>query len=434
MIAYVFQHRRGTQCSRLFTARVRLANWPAPKTFPLHVTDKRVAEQKLRDLVTSLEQESMGFIPPKAARVAIGVPTLEHLTTFLADVEARGRAKNTVRAYKVVLNALVRDCGWKMLNDITADSFERWRAQRSANAKYANDCLGYARTFVAWLVRKKRLLSDPLKDVEKARVRRTASHRRALTTDEISRLLASVSDRRATVYLVALYTGLRRNELNGLRWLDFELDLPVPVVRVSSAIAKNGTSVVLPLRPEVVAAVRNFKPASAAPGDRAFFGKVPNMDTFKRDLAQAGIAYLDEAGRKVDFHALRTTFGTQLAVAGVAPRVAMEMMRHSDLKLTTKVYTDSAHLPVSAALQCLPSWNVGGTDTQGSTQTGVNLGHPRAFNDTGLQNMELTDSSLSIAIPATNQNEGPSKAAKNVVDPIRIELTTSSMPLRRSAN
>ena len=35
----------------------------------------------------------------------------------------------------------------------------------------------------------------------------------------------------------------------------------------------------------------------------------------------------------LDFHALRHTFATMLACAGVSPRVAMELMRHSDRRL-----------------------------------------------------------------------------------------------------
>jgi hypothetical protein len=41
---------------------------------------------------------------------------------------------------------------------------------------------------------------------------------------------------------------------------------------------------------------------------------------------------------------------------GEHPRVVMEAMRHSDLKLTMRLYTDAGQLPVGAALARLP-WN-----------------------------------------------------------------------------
>ena len=43
------------------------------------------------------------------------------------------------------------------------------------------------------------------------------------------------------------------------------------------------------------------------------------------------------AGRQADFHSLRHTLATMASQANVAPRVAMEMMRHSDMRLTMKI-------------------------------------------------------------------------------------------------
>lgn len=85
---------------------------------------------------------------------------------------------------------------------------------------------------------------------------------------------------------------------------------------------------------------------------------IPDIDTLKRDLVHAGIPFVDDLGRRADLHALRKTFGTALVLNGEHPRVVMEAMRHSDLKLTMKLYTDAGQLPVGAALARLP-WNKG---------------------------------------------------------------------------
>src|SRR5271170_2510949 len=42
---------------------------------------------------------------------------------------------------------------------------------------------------------------------------------------------------------------------------------------------------------------------------------------------------------------------TMLARAGVSPRVAMELMRHSDMRLTAKTYTDAMSLPLFGELE-----------------------------------------------------------------------------------
>lgn len=134
------------------------------------------------------------------------------------------------------------------------------------------------------------------------------------------------------------------------------LDEPKPFVVVRASISKNHKEARLHLHPELAAALRPYRPAGAAPADLAF-PKVPTMDQYRADLQAAGIPYLDAESRQADFHALRHTFGTRLSVAGVAPRLAMELMRHSDLRLTMKIYTDASLLPTASAIEKLPGFN-----------------------------------------------------------------------------
>jgi hypothetical protein len=51
-------------------------------------------------------------------------------------------------------------------------------------------------------------------------------------------------------------------------------------------------------------------------------------------------------------------FGTWLSVSGARPPVAMELMRHSDLKLTMKIYTDASQLLPADSIERLPSFSV----------------------------------------------------------------------------
>lgn len=74
------------------------------------------------------------------------------------------------------------------------------------------------------------------------------------------------------------------------------------------------------------------------------------MIPLRADLVDALHAYSD------DLHALRHTFGTHLARAGVALRVAIVVMRHSSLELTMDVYTDPALLDVAGAVEALSAF------------------------------------------------------------------------------
>ena len=71
------------------------------------------------------------------------------------------------------------------------------------------------------------------------------------------------------------------------------------------------------------------------------------------------LAYKDADGRYADFHALRHTFITNMVKAGVSPKAAQSLARHSTIDLTMNVYTSltvndqasaPAHLPPIPAL------------------------------------------------------------------------------------
>lgn len=75
---------------------------------------------------------------------------------------------------------------------------------------------------------------------------------------------------------------------------------------------------------------------------------------FERDCNAAGIPKHDGAGRVIDVHGLRHTFGTMLARAGVPLQVAQRAMRHSTPALTANVYTHLGLMDISGAVNCLP--------------------------------------------------------------------------------
>jgi len=92
------------------------------------------------------------------------------------------------------------------------------------------------------------------------------------------------------------------------------------------------------------------------------FSTVPDMKCLRADLALAGIAHKDRAGRYVDFHGLRVSLSTMLAAHKVSPRAAQALMRHTDPRLTANVYTDEKLLPLAAELQNAPGITLQGKD------------------------------------------------------------------------
>ena len=416
--------------SRLYYGRLRLDGETKVQTIPLGVSDKGVAVTKLLQIRRERERAAVGLAVPQSELEAIKKPLSEHVAAFLADLKGKGRAHGTVKRYRTLLRVLFRECGWRVVRDITPASFSGWRNRGGRGPKYVNDVLGAALTFLTWMERRGWIPANPLRHVEKVRNDREGTYRRALSPAEVSRLLAVAPVERAWVYLVILYTGLRRHELNRLTWGHFHLDAPQPFVELPATITKNHKSDRLPLRPEVVAALVKNRPENSMAFEWVFRGKVPAPVKLRRDLAVAGIPVVDERGRRIDVHALRTTFGTMLSVAGVAPRVAMELMRHSDLKLTMRIYTDAGQLPLAEDVQRLPSFSVPEKDaqihSQIHSQTGVAGGlsesqavapSPKLANS---QDAEIVQFSPAETRPVATGTDC------RMVGAVRFELTTST--------
>jgi len=93
------------------------------------------------------------------------------------------------------------------------------------------------------------------------------------------------------------------------------------------------------------------------------------METFKADLKEANIEFINAKNQQADFHSLRHTLATNLALNGTAPRVAM--------RLTSKTYTDAGLLPITEAVTKLPSFtDKSVNDSQSSIRTGQPLSVP----------------------------------------------------------
>ena len=63
---------------------------------------------------------------------------------------------------------------------------------------------------------------------------------------------------------------------------------------------------------------------------------------------------MNDQSQYADFHALRKTFITNLSGAGVSPKTAQLLARHSDINLTMNTYTMLGVLDHVAAVEALP--------------------------------------------------------------------------------
>ena len=159
----------------------------------------------------------------------------------------------------------------------------------------------------------------------------------------------------------------------------------------------------------------------------------------RRDLEVAGIPYQDNAGRFLDFHSLRHTFGTNLARAGVAPKVAQELMRHSDVNLTLGIYSHVGISDLAGAVEKLPknlierrpeTTDAGFSCCKVATQTG-NLGNYQGLSDgTDDQSGRLSPLRDGERKPIADKEFTSDKSAHKKEPPMRLELMTYALRKR----
>jgi hypothetical protein len=77
--------------------------------------------------------------------------------------------------------------------------------------------------------------------------------------------------------------------------------------------------------------------------------------------------YIGRESTRTNFHALRHQFISMLAAAGVRPKTAQELARHSDINLTMSRYTHVRLSDLSTAVESLPSLK--SPETQAATGT-----------------------------------------------------------------
>jgi len=399
MIAYIYRPKRRRNgrliFARLYRARVRFPNEHRTKDVPLHVTEKRSAEQRLQQMLAEYSQESVGLIASKKIREAAATPLTSHFAFYKRELTTAGCVKRYVQGVENYIGTLMKECKWEYFKDINAEAFQNWRQRQKKSPKTLNEYLVAMRAFLKWAQRLGYITRNPLEKIELLRVQgRQRRARRAYTPEEIQRLL-TVAGRRVPIYLLAVLTGIRRGEIKQLRWADVDLDGATPKITVPANISKNHYEDALPLHPDLAAALKKLKPASCKPEQLIFKGMFPGYIQFYADLKAAGIDWEDHGDGRLDFHSFRVTYCTQLAPGTPSERVRMALMRHRDPKQTAKTYTDARMLPLKEAIDKLDFHRSPASpkdDTQRDTQISVAVGQNGASAVTSPVQVKLEES------------------------------------------
>ncbi len=216
----------------------------------------------------------------------------------------------------------------------------------------------YAETiaaFCVWCVERQLLSENPLANL--APIDATPKEgRRALTREEIQRLLAVAPPARRLLLEVAFCTGLRANELRQLQVQ--HLDVERSGLRLDAAWTKNRKEGFQPLSRKLVERLR-AESADKGPDDPLLYVPSHPARELDVDLARAGIEKRTTAG-KIDFHACRVAYTTLVVNAGANVKEAQSLLRHSDPRITMKTYARTQDVRLARVAESVGRMVLGG--------------------------------------------------------------------------
>jgi integrase len=250
---------------------------------------------------------------------------------FLAWQAIRCESLDTVRYNLAILQ---RHLGDLLITEIGAPQIEAMIAARLKDG-LARATINRQRAtlsrFYTWAIsRGHHPGPSPLASVKA--FRESPGRTRFLSPDEAARLTLAAAPHLKPIILMSLRTGGRRGEVLALRRGDVDLERRIVTFRRETTKSRRGR--VLPMTPDLAAALRTLLQAPGCPEDRLFqWGGRPIRSVrtaFQTAARKAGI------GRDVTWHSLRHTMASWAAMNGIRPQLLQQYLGHSTMKMAER--------------------------------------------------------------------------------------------------
>jgi integrase len=173
---------------------------------------------------------------------------------------------------------------------------------------------------------------------------------------EAHALLAALSPADRAIWAAALYAGLRRGELQALRWCD--IDFQAGVIRVErswdekagpiapkSRAGRRRVPLMAPLRAQLAAYRLRQKPN---PATLVFIGRRKGAFSAEALLKRSRTAWKRAGLKPIGLHECRHTYAAFMIAAGVNAKALCSYMGHSSITVTLDRY---GHLMPGAEAQ-----------------------------------------------------------------------------------
>ncbi len=339
---------------------------------------KTEARRFAEDYERRCERQRLGLepLPPEDGGGSLGALLQWWLETYSAGAPSHRNNLSAIRC-----NLLASELANLPLIQVTAEKVEVFlhrKGQEGLSPKYVNHLRGYlSQAFNAAKKTGRYTGLNPIPAVAKRRVPRRLPD--FLRAEEVQPVLQALDGRWQPLFATAIYAGLRKGELIGLRKTDVDLSSRLLTVARSynRDTTKGGHADCIPIAAELVPYLERAISASSselvfpAPDGSIMREDVDLVAVLRRALGRAGIVtgwrhvcrrkgcghaelapdaalrrcpmhsaklWPKPQVRPIRFHATRHSTASLLMMAGANPAAVQRIMRHSDPKLTTEVY------------------------------------------------------------------------------------------------
>lgn len=283
--------------------------------------------------------------------------------TFLSKL-----SPTTQVGYNMVLDRyMIPYLGNKEIGKITVEDIQQWfdclakddpdRRRKALNEKTIERASGLGRRIFR-IAREMKIVDDtPFKMALLTIEAKEAGHHEALpdeVVDRVKRTIADLPDPRQRLYMgLLVYTGMRREEIAGLRWENIHLAKRYGEV-CQVVVYPNGSNAVIRNRTKTKASRRHFIIPEALveileplqqPCGYIIHGEDPEAPapfstlrrTYQKAFKTLGLVGL------CDNHDWRATYGTQLKEANLSSAQVADLLGHADTRMVETIYAITRH-------------------------------------------------------------------------------------------
>ena len=294
--------------------------------------------------------------------------TADWLNDWITTKEAHKAASTAVR-YKQIVDEFIKHLGNRArrpLTAIAARDIEGFLAKRkkagcspttiNLDGKILRTALNKARREGLITVNPAEAVDLPEKD---------SIERGTFTAAEVKMLVDAAEGEWKTLILLGYFTGARLSDCCRMEWKDVDFAQGT----LTYVQRKTGKEVTIPLHPEIQSQLEKLASTDKPeifimPGmaDKGPGGRHGLSESFKRIVRKAGLNLQTVQGggdrmiSRRTFHALRHSFTSALANAGVAPELRMKLTGHSS-ESVHRGYTHHELENLRSAVTKLPSLN-----------------------------------------------------------------------------